>query len=237
MKNLLTVIFLPAIIFSSAYSSSFAQANLISITSSLQYTGDPGSTTVSVTIENLGITVSNPALLGVYFSLDATINPTEDSLIWTMPFGAIGSEALLTIDTTIDLCGEILGTYPSYVFGTYFYVGYIIDYSNLVAESNESDNSDVFYPQLFIGCASGINRSTVAHPIILFPNPVSGVLNIECMTNNKGKVKIYDLAGKLLLEQKITLSGQLDIAAFPSGIYWVEIKNEGQSAVQKVIKN
>ena len=237
MKKLFTSVLIPAIIFSAACSSSFAQVNFISIIDSMQYSGDPGPTTVTITIENSGSAVSSPAVVGVYFSLDATIDPAEDSLIWTMPFGSLGSEELVTIDTTINLCGPIVATYPSYVFGTDFYVGYILDYNNQVAEINEADNDDVIVPQLFIGCTLGINPTTVSHSIILFPNPTSGILYIDDLINQDGLVQIHDLAGKLLLEQEITSSGQLDISALLPGIYWVEIKNEDHPAIQKVVKN
>lgn len=237
MKKLFTSALIPTIIFSAVCASSFAQVNFISIIDSLQYSGDPGPTTVTITIENSGSAVSSAAVVGIYFSLDATINPAEDSLIWTMPFGSLGSEELVTIDTTINLCGPIVGTYPDYVFGTDFYVGYILDYNNQVAEINEADNDDVIVPQLFIGCTLGINPATVSHPIILSPNPASGILHIDAIVDHDGHVQIHDLAGKLLLEQEITSPGQLDISALPRGIYLVAIKNEDQSATQKVVKN
>lgn len=90
---------------------------------------------------------------------------------------------------------------------------------------------------LIFSSLTSINPVTVSHPIVLFPNPTSGILNIGGMVNHNGQVKIHDLSGKLLLEQKINASGQLDISALSPGIYWVEIKNEDQSFIQKVIKD
>lgn len=230
-SNFFSLILIPAIIFA-VTDSSFAQSNLISITNSLQYTGDPGPTTVTITIENSGITMSPPALVGVYFSLDATINPTEDSLIWTMPFGAISSEGLLTIDTTINLCGEIALTYPSYIFGEDFYVGYIIDYSNLVAEINEADNSDVFSPQLFIGCTLGTVEPGEATSFTIYPNPNKGrfILSAAGSTIESEFVSVENIIDqeKIILIKQPAINQVLDLSFLPMGLYAVIIQTKGK---------
>lgn len=84
---------------------------------------------------------------------------------------------------------------------------------------------------------TSINPGAVSYPVSLFPNPSAGIFHIDGIMNASGCVKVHDLAGKVLLEQKITSSMQIDMAALPPGIYWVEINHEDQSAIQKVIKN
>ncbi len=73
----------------------------------------------------------------------------------------------------------------------------------------------------------------------IFPNPTSGIVNIEFtqpLLNTK--VSIIDVNGKLLqnvLEK--TKNFQLDLSAYKTGVYFLRIDNKGKLKTYKIIKN
>ena len=74
----------------------------------------------------------------------------------------------------------------------------------------------------------------------LFPNPTSSEINIEVNNgyNEKGTIKIYNLLGNLVYEDKkiIEKNELINIEHLESGIYWVAIEMENGSMISKLIK-
>jgi hypothetical protein len=71
--------------------------------------------------------------------------------------------------------------------------------------------------------------------LLLFPNPVSGMLNIETNGTLLNYISIYDIAGRLLLQQD---GGQnyIDVSKLSSGIYQVVLTTaKNQRINQKII--
>ncbi|MBX7093708.1 MAG: T9SS type A sorting domain-containing protein [Flavobacteriales bacterium] len=94
------------------------------------------------------------------------------------------------------------------------------------------------------------NRGTVAPPVgiseadakwtaLVFPNPTKGIVNIELegISANQFNVFVYDIFGKQIMQQKLW-SGRssIDLSAFESGIYIIEIEAGGKKIRQRVIK-
>ena len=71
------------------------------------------------------------------------------------------------------------------------------------------------------------------HPEI-FPNPTSGILQIEGNFSLNTQIKVRDNTGKLILT---TNDLRVDLSAYPTGLYMVEIISENQIMVKKVIKS
>lgn len=92
--------------------------------------------------------------------------------------------------------------------------GKVIKFSNLYMASNEVKNNAA----------------------IIYPNPATDVINIK--TDKKiNWVQLYDLSGKLLLNQKNLNSGaSLNVSNLPKGIYILKINSEGQIHTQKFSK-
>lgn len=68
--------------------------------------------------------------------------------------------------------------------------------------------------------------------ISIYPNPTSGLINIQL--KSFATAKVYDQAGKLLLS---TTEGQLDLSPFKSGTYILKIETEsGDTFTHRVIK-
>ncbi|MEA3496997.1 MAG: T9SS type A sorting domain-containing protein [Bacteroidota bacterium] len=84
------------------------------------------------------------------------------------------------------------------------------------------------------------NNSKINKDYTIYPNPTKSTITIECRNKNKmtTKVKIYDIQGKLIKEQQLTLDKTvIDIKDFSKGIYFVKIKDGDGVFVEKVVKN
>lgn len=82
------------------------------------------------------------------------------------------------------------------------------------------------------GNTASVNRNTFQH-IKIYPNPTQSIINIE--TEENSLVKIFDLNGKLLVNQKIE-NKQIDVSQLISGVYTVQIINKNKAYSQEIIK-
>ncbi|WP_395042897.1 T9SS type A sorting domain-containing protein [Flavobacterium sp.] len=72
--------------------------------------------------------------------------------------------------------------------------------------------------------------------IVLYPNPVNSIININCKNSIK-TIELYDVQGRILqtiLENDNTST--IDITNKSNGIYFVKITTEIGSKVEKVVK-
>ncbi len=75
----------------------------------------------------------------------------------------------------------------------------------------------------------------------LSPNPVEDILTVKMLNLSENAVmSIYDLNGKMILNQKIQTATEqlnLDVSAFPTGVYIIEcLKNSSVKSVSKFVK-
>jgi hypothetical protein len=57
--------------------------------------------------------------------------------------------------------------------------------------------------------------------VVLFPNPAKDVINIKSSIIGRGEIELYDVSGRLLAQKSIDESmAQIDVSAFPNGIYF-----------------
>ena len=75
---------------------------------------------------------------------------------------------------------------------------------------------------------------------ILFPNPTSGKLTValpQATTAEALRVRIMDLTGRVMLETKLPVTGELDLGGLPNGTYMVTVGAGQQQVIRKVVKN
>ncbi|MBL4662453.1 MAG: T9SS type A sorting domain-containing protein [Flavobacteriaceae bacterium] len=77
----------------------------------------------------------------------------------------------------------------------------------------------------------------------LFPNPTTNLLNIQINTSETGSatLKVYDILGKTLFSSELILNGNLtsskvDVSAWNSGTYFVEIISQNGSITKRFIR-
>ncbi|BDS12471.1 T9SS type A sorting domain-containing protein [Aureispira anguillae] len=73
--------------------------------------------------------------------------------------------------------------------------------------------------------------------ITVYPNPTSGVLQIQNTSYSVGKIQLFNLNGQLVLEKELEQADQkLDLGLFPVGTYYLKINTDQGSYVKKVLK-
>lgn len=68
--------------------------------------------------------------------------------------------------------------------------------------------------------------------IQLYPNPVSGYLNIKCKKETTFTTSIYDMNGRLLIQANETPT--IDLSELKNGIYLVKVATEGKEFSRKI---
>jgi len=110
------------------------------------------SITVDVTIINNGGSQSVISRVYYYASPDASITGSGNdvSLGWYDIVSALNAGSTSAESHNVDLC-DLSGLSP----GTNYYIGYVIDETNLVTESDENDNIFVFPQPISYTCTNG----------------------------------------------------------------------------------
>lgn len=74
--------------------------------------------------------------------------------------------------------------------------------------------------------------------MLIYPNPVKDVINIESNNSEAASMEIYDMTGRRVLSRLIdSYTEALNVANLPRGIYMVKVKGSGKTVTNKFIKN
>ncbi|HBY67600.1 MAG TPA: peptidase, partial [Flavobacteriaceae bacterium] len=78
----------------------------------------------------------------------------------------------------------------------------------------------------------------------LYPNPTTGVVNLEFITNTTSKVSVsvYDLRGRMVAGKEFNNQGgtfkeTFDYSSLNSGMYFITVKNGNRKVTSKLLKN
>lgn len=97
-----------------------------------------------------------------------------------------------------------------------------------------TSNEDVFAVKLDAESLS--NSDFSKSDVILYPNAVDAILNIQYFGQLNEKINVYDMLGKKVNSFYIK-NNTVDMSSLQKGLYFVEIKNEfNQTTVKKIIK-
>ncbi len=80
-------------------------------------------------------------------------------------------------------------------------------------------------------CDLGIDEMNDMLAIALFPNPVENILNIHLDGSFSRKLSLVELSGGVLQTVEIVEGQkeyQLDVSNYPSGIYFIQMQNDGE---------
>ena len=77
--------------------------------------------------------------------------------------------------------------------------------------------------------------------LVVYPNPTNGLLHFndaEINQNERATIKVFDVLGNVILEEQFaSLSNKtIDLSSQSSGIYFVEVKTNGNCKPFKVVK-
>lgn len=94
----------------------------------------------------------------------------------------------------------------------------------------DQDGKASFSPVVLVGSAS---------ELALFPNPTSGTLSIrlpQSLSSGTPRIRIADLTGRVMQEQVLAESGEVDLSRLQAGTYIVLVGEGSQQMTRKVVK-
>ncbi|MBP6455617.1 MAG: T9SS type A sorting domain-containing protein [Chitinophagaceae bacterium] len=109
------------------------------------------------------------------------------------------------------------------------------DYAVIVSNGNCIDTSDCFNVVI-----SGIkNENLLANQLIVSPNPFNDFISIKFLKNiSELEFNITSATGQILKKDKLTKveNATIDVANFAQGVYFLNLKADGQQATIKIVK-
>jgi hypothetical protein len=118
------------------------------------------------------------------------------------------------------------------------------DYTQTLQTVNGCDSTVTLHLTITVG----INEHSLASSMTVYPNPTSGIVNVQCtmtdMQTETVEFHVHDAYGKLVdvVETRFIASGepataQIDLSRYANGVYFVKaVANGNVVAVRKVVK-
>lgn len=74
--------------------------------------------------------------------------------------------------------------------------------------------------------------------IDIYPNPTSGVIQVDLNENTSGKIELYSFEGKLVFSKELNQDNQvtIDLSGFSKGVYLAKVNTNNKVVVKKIIK-
>ena len=110
-----------------------------------------------------------------------------------------------------------------------------IDYTYIDVNSCSNVATDT----ITVNTCLALTQSNFSSKIEVFPTPSNDLLTIRCeeFSNNQGSISIYSILGeKIFSIQSHSVTNQIDISQFSSGVYFAEIEIGNQTNIVKMIK-
>jgi hypothetical protein len=151
---------------------------------------------------------------GYQFSIPAISNAT--SYQWSLPQGASISQGQGTNSIQVDFSGSAVSG------------------SMTASGSNLCGTGPASSIDITVMVCTGITENQLLSQIIIYPNPVHGLLNIAIRGAEKQlSLKITDLSGHLLYKKELanlseTEGHQIDVSGFAAGVYLVKLQNDSR---------
>jgi hypothetical protein len=80
------------------------------------------------------------------------------------------------------------------------------------------------------------NVNHLKNSIRIYPNPTTNLINVIFEGHNKTQIKIYNLFGKEVYNTEFIKQVTINIASFPKGVYFIEISDDSNKHIEKLIK-
>ena len=162
----------------------------------------------------LALSVGDSELLtATAITQGTTTNPSNEPVEWSS-----SDSDIATVDED--------GTVRAVSNGTAVITARTTPYSNLTATCTVTV------------APSGIADTQYDMPLQVYPNPTTGMLNLEFKTAGKRTVTISDLSGKILLSKSVNnRTARIDIKNYPADVYLLIIDDGKQKNTMRIVKN
>lgn len=93
-----------------------------------------------------------------------------------------------------------------------------------------------FIPDVGAIMSVGIENAKKQIGFSVFPNPASNTINILMPTSGFGKLRLFDISGRVLYTMPINSEkSKIETGQFPSGVYFIQVETQKGIGVEKVI--
>ena len=158
-----------------------------------------------------------------YFTIERWGGP-DTNFISTGTVQGAGSSVTLKNYNFIDLG-------PFEVSGSYLYILIQTDFDGSFTYA--SDTISVYFVLSSVSeLLTGENTFTV------YPNPSTGLITLRDLPEEPERITIYNVLGAIVYDQWPNVSGEpeIDLSAFPDGLYLIELESGQMTLRRKVIK-
>ncbi len=203
-----------------------SQVELIGLTGNLVL--DPFlSSNSSPIINNSPLNIINDN--GIYTYFPNVWDPDSDSLYFEI-VDCIGNGYYIPENLTINHSDGTLRFIPEEL-GSYSICTKIKQWNSGIYAG------DITYDVLFeVDNIMNVPEEVSENRISISPNPVSDILTLNTRDNKVVNYTIYDIAGRQLLNGTFINTQEVDVSAWPSGIYIIRIETESGIYQEKVVK-
>lgn len=106
-----------------------------------------------------------------------------------------------------------------------------------IISDSDIPNFEVIRAPINVDVTLGIKENELQE-FKLYPNPTNNVLYIKRPTNSEATINIYDINGRLILNQNINKTlNEINLSKFQSGMYVLEYKTDNTKIVKQIIKH
>ncbi|MCH8535706.1 MAG: T9SS type A sorting domain-containing protein, partial [Flavobacteriaceae bacterium] len=110
-----------------------------------------------------------------------------------------------------------------------------------VADSSIEESISLYRFTIEFDVETFSNQDFESLGVEIYPNPVSENLfiNLGELQSNKTHISIFDVAGRKVIQQQVKADEsliQVDVAQLQSGLYFVEVQEDGKKFTKKLIK-
>lgn len=195
----------------------------------LSYNWQNGST-------NQTFTVTQP---GIYWvSVSDGCGSDTDSLIITpgsVNFNLTYNGASVVCKSSLPFTLQAPAGYASYLWNngstaSSIYINTLGTYYVTITDANGCSGMDTLY---VVSCA-GIDGN-ITTPIHIYPNPANQYFTVELNNDDVAFIYVYDAAGKLVFDGRVTNKSIIHTENFATGVYTTEIRSENSTLRQKLI--
>tara|TARA_B110000305_G_C19382882_1_gene610585 strand:- start:1228 stop:1578 length:351 start_codon:yes stop_codon:yes gene_type:complete len=114
-----------------------------------------------------------------------------------------------------------------------------IDDNNQIDNASSSDITTATNTGLNPSCATTSIGIELNGPDIIniYPNPANDKIYISNLTEENTSIKIYDIKGTLVFENRISNKKYLNVSSLAKGIYQIKFEGKEVNETRKLIKN
>jgi hypothetical protein len=192
---------------------------------------------------------------GIYYDSLQTINGCDSLLFTTLTIDTLPSVSIADFSLDTVCLNSSLTVLPNATpsGGTYSGTGVVgsnfdpllvgvgtHDVIYTFTDANSCVNSDTTI--ITVDACTGIDNVNSNYGILIYPNPSSGLFIIEKPSdlNKEVQIRVLDATSKLIVENTMPIGKQtieVDITAYSSGVYYLQLQVGEEVIVKQILKN